>query len=61
MSMQTEEARPNQAGTIWRPLHAYLMSVVCLCIGVAIGYLVRGSAPPAHADELRVIAERPLD
>ena len=44
--MQTEDAGPNRPATIWRPLHAYLMAVVCLIIGVAIGYLVRGSAPP---------------
>ena len=46
MNMQTEDAGPNRPATIWRPLHAYLMAVVCLVIGVAIGYLVRGSAPP---------------
>lgn len=33
---------------IWRPLHAYLMAAVCLIIGVAIGYLVRGSEPPKN-------------
>jgi cytochrome c-type biogenesis protein CcmH/NrfG len=30
---------------MWRPLHAYLMAVVCLVLGFAIGYLIRGSAP----------------
>ena len=44
--MQTEDAGPNRPATIWRPVHAYLMAVVCLIIGVAIGYLVRGSEPP---------------
>jgi cytochrome c-type biogenesis protein CcmH/NrfG len=46
MNMQTEAAGPETPATIWRPSHAYLMAVVCLVIGVAIGYLVRGSAPP---------------
>ncbi len=46
--MQTEDAGPNRPATIWRPLHAYLMAVVCLIIGVAIGYLVRGSEPPKN-------------
>ena len=48
MNMQTEDAGPNRPATIWRPLHAYLMAVVCLVIGVAIGYLVRGSEPPKN-------------
>lgn len=28
-----------------RPLHAYLIAVICLAIGFAIGYFLRGSAP----------------
>lgn len=46
MNMQSEAVGPSRSATIWRPLHAYLMAVICLVIGVAIGYLVRGSAPP---------------
>lgn len=62
MNMQTEDAGPNRPATIWRPLHAYLMAVVCLLIGVAIGYLVRGSEPPktpATAAAMPVIAPAP--
>ena len=62
MNMQTEDAGPNRPATIWRPLHAYLMAVVCLVIGVAIGYLVRGSEPPktpATAAAMPVIAPAP--
>jgi len=45
MDTQTESFGRPGAGAIWRPSHAYLMAVVCLIIGVAIGYLLRGSAP----------------
>jgi cytochrome c-type biogenesis protein CcmH/NrfG len=31
----------------WRPAQAYTMAVVCLVIGLPIGYLIRGSAQPA--------------
>lgn len=30
----------------WRPMQAYLMAVVCLLIGLPVGYLLRGSAAP---------------
>ncbi|MFB3915175.1 MAG: tetratricopeptide repeat protein [Terriglobales bacterium] len=33
----------------WTPTQAYVMAVICLVIGIAIGYLVRGSASPATA------------
>jgi cytochrome c-type biogenesis protein CcmH/NrfG len=29
----------------WTSVQAYVLSVICLLVGVAIGYLVRGSAP----------------
>lgn len=31
----------------WTSAQAYMLSVICLLVGVAVGYLVRGSAPPA--------------
>ncbi len=33
----------------WTPTQAYVLSVICLVLGVAIGYLARGSASPAVA------------
>lgn len=30
----------------WTSTQAYVLSVICLLVGVAVGYLVRGSAPP---------------
>ena len=29
----------------WTSTQAYVLSVICLMVGVAVGYLVRGSAP----------------
>lgn len=43
----TEEKRtaetPNSGQ--WTSAQAYILSVICLLVGVAVGYLVRGSAP----------------
>jgi len=33
----------------WTATQAYVLSVICLLVGVAVGYLVRGSAPPQAA------------
>ena len=38
------EAKQAGAGQ-WTSTQAYILSVVCLLVGVAVGYLVRGSAP----------------
>jgi len=41
----------------WTPTQAYIFSVICLLLGVAIGYLARGSATspsaPANAEQIR--------
>lgn len=50
MTMQIESSVPARTSQTWRPLHAYLMAVVCLVIGCAIGYLIRGSAPPKSSN-----------
>ena len=33
----------------WTSTQAYVLSVICLLVGVAVGYLVRGSAPSNNA------------
>ena len=33
----------------WTSTQAYVLSVICLVVGVAVGYLVRGSAPSSEA------------
>ena len=42
------EAKQPGAGQ-WTSTQAYVLSVICLLVGVAVGYLVRGSAPPETA------------
>lgn len=37
-----DSEKPN----VWRPMHAYVLAVVCLLIGLLVGYLLRGSAAP---------------
>ena len=37
------------ADALWKPAQTYTMAVICLVIGLAIGYFVRGSASPAPA------------
>lgn len=32
---------------LWKPAQTYILATICLIIGVALGYLVRGSASPA--------------
>ena len=41
----TNEAKSGN----WTPVQAYVLSVFCLLLGVAVGYLARGSAAPAAA------------
>lgn len=41
---------PKQPGAgQWTSTQAYVLSVICLLVGVAVGYLVRGSAPSETA------------
>ena len=43
MTNDTQELANGKAG--WQPWQMYAMAVVCLVIGVLVGYLARGSAP----------------
>jgi len=45
----TEPSVPAVESQLWRPLQVIVMSAVCLVVGVAVGYLLRGSAPVAGA------------
>lgn len=38
------DTKESGAGN-WTSVQAYVLSVICLLVGVAVGYLVRGSAP----------------
>ncbi len=38
---------PAEAKVVWKPAQVYVMAGICLLIGLAVGYFVRGSASPA--------------
>jgi cytochrome c-type biogenesis protein CcmH/NrfG len=40
---------PSSSGSSWTGTQAYVLAVICLVAGVAIGYLIRGSASPTAA------------
>jgi cytochrome c-type biogenesis protein CcmH/NrfG len=46
--MHAEPTESGKASSTWRPAQAYTLAVVCLLVGLPIGYLIRGSAPPAQ-------------
>ena len=41
--------KPTLTNTSWASSQAYVLAVICLVVGVALGYLFRGSAAPASA------------
>jgi tetratricopeptide (TPR) repeat protein len=45
--MQPNTGDPDNAVSSWRPAQAYTLAIICLLIGLPIGYLLRGSAVPA--------------
>ena len=45
--MENDTNQPTDA--VWKPLQTFTMATICLIIGVAVGYLVRGSAAPRPA------------
>jgi len=45
--MANEEVVSQSSSTGWRATQAYILAVVCLLIGLAVGYLFRGSRSPA--------------
>src|SRR5271169_5089881 len=50
MSNGTVEPNPPAAlSQLWRPVQVIVMSAVCLVVGIAVGYLLRGSAPTVSA------------
>ncbi|MGA9566145.1 MAG: tetratricopeptide repeat protein [Candidatus Korobacteraceae bacterium] len=51
--MSNESLEPNlppvALSQLWKPVQVIVMSAVCLLVGVAVGYLLRGSAPAVSA------------
>jgi cytochrome c-type biogenesis protein CcmH/NrfG len=45
--METIERKTSPSNTAWTSAQAYILAIFCLVLGVALGYLFRGSASPA--------------
>lgn len=45
--MPNESLESGAGEAIWRPKQVYAMAIICLLVGLAIGYLFRGSQSPA--------------
>ena len=56
--MPTNPIQTDQAPT-WRPWQAYVMAVICLLVGVLVGYLARGSVSSASAPTLQQHSQPP--
>ena len=54
-----ESSEVRNTSTSWKPVQTYTMAAICLIIGVALGYLVRGSASPAKPVPAVQAAARP--
>ena len=50
MTEEKKTAETTQTSGQWTSAQAYMLSVICLLVGVAVGYLVRGSAPSQVAN-----------
>jgi cytochrome c-type biogenesis protein CcmH/NrfG len=57
--MDNEANQPSTSGTNWTPTATYAMAVVCLLIGVLVGYVVRGSAPTANSPQVAATESAP--
>jgi len=55
--MPDEAVEQAPAGSVWQAKQVYTMAVVCLLIGLAIGYLFRGSQSPAVPPRPAAIAQ----
>ena len=49
--MENETNVQPTAGSVWKASQVYTMAAVCLLVGLAIGYLFRGSQSPARSVE----------
>ena len=49
--MENETNVQPTAGSVWKANQVYTMAAVCLLVGLAIGYLFRGSQSPARSVE----------
>jgi cytochrome c-type biogenesis protein CcmH/NrfG len=54
--MAIESSTQPNTGSAWRAWQVYAMAVICLVVGLAVGYLFRGSQPPATAAPAQAMA-----
>lgn len=61
MSAANNNPSPSttSAGSAWTGTQAYVLAAFCLVLGVALGYLFRGSASPAGAVSQAVASQQP--
>jgi cytochrome c-type biogenesis protein CcmH/NrfG len=50
---------PRETSSLWKPAQTYTMAVICLLIGLAIGYFLRGSATQPMAVAATEAAAQP--
>ena len=49
--MPNETAEQGNSGSAWKAKQVYAMAALCLVVGLALGYLFRGSQSPAPPSE----------
>lgn len=49
VGMENKTNAELTAGSAWQATQVYAMAIICLAVGLATGYLFRGSQPPAAA------------
>ena len=42
-------AQTRNSSTNWTPMQAYVLAAICLVVGIAVGFFIRGSASPEPA------------
>jgi cytochrome c-type biogenesis protein CcmH/NrfG len=58
--MPNEAVEPKSTAAAWRATQVYTMAVVCLVVGLAIGYLFRGSQSKAPATQAATANSGPV-
>ena len=52
-------AQTRNSNTAWTPVQAYVLAAICLVVGIALGYFIRGSASPAAPTAATTSAQMP--
>jgi hypothetical protein len=46
------DSTPNPSSALWQPKLVYGMAAICLLLGLAVGFLLRGSESQARASNV---------